>query len=291
MRPSLSLACLAIASTIGLAGCAIIVAPGEGDLQFRTAFSKDSVVGDGRLTTERRAVASATELDVSGPLHVDVRVGPAASLQVETDSNLLPLVRSEVSGNTLRVWVERGVRTNHALRVTYTVPQLSHIRASGSGRLNVGELNGGALTVTQAGSGATVLAGRVSNLNLQLTGSGSVNGHALQSGNANLHLTGSGSVIVGGVSAESLNIRLRGSGAILASGAAAHVNAQLTGSGGVNLMDLAGQRADLTTDGSGDITARVTQALVAQTSGSGRITVYGNPAQRQVTGKHVQVLN
>ena len=287
-RSLLTLACIA---SFSLAGCAIIVAPGDGDLEMRTVFSKDAVQGDGRLSSERRTIASLNELDMSGPVHVDVRVGQAPSLVVEADSNLLPLVRTEAAGNTLRVWVQGNVRTNNPIRVTYTVPQLAQIRATGSGRLAVTDLNGGALTVTKTGSGETMLGGRVGALNIKSTGSGNVNASGLQSGNTNLSLTGSGGVNVGRVSAEALNVKLHGSGDLQASGAAEQLNAQVTGSGGINLTGLASQRADLTTDGSGDITARVTQSLVAQTNGSGRITVYGNPAQRQVTGKRVQVLN
>ncbi len=290
MRPLLALTCIA-AAALTLAGCAIIVAPNDGDVQIRTMFSKTDVVGDGHLTLERRTVASLTDLDMSGPVQVEVRVGQAPSLQVEADANLLPLVRTETSGATLRVWVEGSVRTNNAIRVIYTVPQLSQIHATGSGRLTVNELNGGALMLTKTGSGASVLSGRVGNLNMQLTGSGDVNASALQSGNANLSLTGSGGIILGRVSADSLNVKVRGSGELQASGTATQINARVSGSGGVNLMGLTSQSADLSTDGSGDITAQVKQTLVAQSNGSGHITVYGNPPQRNVTGKHVQVLN
>ena len=286
MRPALALSCLAL---VALAGCAIIVSPN--DVQLRTAFSKADVVGDGRLATERRAVASLAELDMSGPVQVEVRVGPAPSLQVEADANLLALVRTDISATALRIWVDGGVRTDHAIRVLYTVPQLSQIRSTGSGRLVVSGLDGGALTLIKTGSGASELSGRVGNLNLQLTGSGDVNASALQCGNANLSLTGSGGLILGQVNAESLNVKVRGSGDLQASGAASQLNARLTGSGGVNLMGLASQRADLSTEGSGAITAQVKQALVAQTTGSGRITVYGNPAQRNITGKHVQIVD
>ena len=36
---------------------------------------------------------------------------------------------------------------------------------------------------------------------------------------------------------------------------------------------------------------RVTQSLVAYANGSGGVTVYGNPAQRSVSGKRVTVMN
>ena len=86
-------------------------------------------------------------------------------------------------------------------------------------------------------------------------------------------------------------MKVRGSGDVRASGAASQLNASVTGSGGASLKDVASLGADLSTAGSGDISARVAQTLVAQTTGSGRITVYGNPAQRSITGKRVEVLN
>lgn len=288
MRPLLALTLVAAAA---LAGCAIIVAPNDGDVSLHTVFSKDTVVGDGKLVVEQRAVAAGlTELDMSGPLQVEVRVGSTPSLQLEADSNLLPLIRTESNGTALRVWVQGSVRTNNGLRVIYTTPQLGQIRASGSGRLVASGFNGGALTLSKSGSGESQLSGKVGSLNMQLSGSGSVNASALQSGNANLELSGSGSLTMGEVRGDALNVKVRGSGALQASGAATNVNARVSGSGGVNLMAVASERADLATNGSGDISARAKQSLVAQTNGSGSITVYGDPAQRSISGKHVHVV-
>lgn len=287
MRTLLTLGCL-----VALTGCAIIVTPGDGsgDVHMRTVFSKDTVVGNGQITMERRAIGSLASLEMSGPVQMDVRVGPEPTLQVEADANLLPLIRTDISGGTLKVWIDGSVRTNHGVRVIYTTPQLTQIHSSGSGRLVVTDLNGAALTFSKTGSGDSQLSGRVAALNMQLSGSGSVNATALQSGNANLKLSGSGSLAMGQVSAEALNVNVRGSGEVQASGSATHLNAHVIGSGGANLMGLTSQRADLTTTGSGDISAQVKQSLVAQTNGSGRITVYGNPAQRNISGKHVQVV-
>ena len=286
MRKLLAISCLA-----ALSGCAIIVAPNDGDVRVKSVFSNDAVVGDGRVTSERRAVANLEGIDVSGSMHVDVRVGPQASLQVEADSNLLPLIRTEADGSNLRIWIEGSVRSNNGIRVVYTAPRLTQIRSNGSGRLVVGDLNGEPLALVKNGSGATQLSGRVSKLDMQLNGSGSIDASALQTGNANVSLSGSGRLSLGQVNAEAFNVQVRGSGDLQASGSAASLNARVHGSGGANLMGLTSQRADLSTNGSGDISALVKQALVANTFGSGRITVYGNPAQRNISGKHVQLMN
>jgi hypothetical protein len=66
-----------------------------------------------------------------------------------------------------------------------------------------------------------------------------------------------------------------------------HVN----GSGSADLSGLASENADLVTNGSGGITANVKQSLVAQSTGSGGVRVYGNPAQRSISGRSIQLLN
>jgi hypothetical protein len=203
MRLLLSAACL-----LALSGCAIIV-NGNDDVQVKSVFNSDAVVGDGHLAHERRAVGSVSALDVSGPLEVNVRVGPAPSLEVDADSNLLPLIRTEVSGGALRMWVAGNVRSNNSLRVTYTVPALTQVRASGSGRLTVSELNGAPLDFSKSGSGTAQLSGRVGRLDVQQSGSGQVNASALRTGDANLNLNGSGRMSLGQVQGGALTANVR----------------------------------------------------------------------------------
>jgi hypothetical protein len=286
MRTLLSLACVA-----ALGGCAIIVAPNDGDIRVHSAFSSNSVEGNGMPASDQRAVASLHALEVSGGMMVDVRVGPAPSLLVEADSNLLPLIRTEASGDTLRISSERALRSKNPIRVTYTVPSLTDLGASGSGMLTVSGLNGAPLAVRKSGSGATRVEGRVASLSVQSSGSGQLDASALHSASANLNLSGSGSMMVGQLRGDFANINVSGSGSMQAGGAVQSLTVRTSGSGSANLTGLASQQADLVSSGSGGITATVTQALIAKNGGSGGIRVYGNPAQRTVSGKSVQLLN
>jgi hypothetical protein len=281
---------LTVGCLLALSGCAIIVT-GNDDVQVKSVFSSDAVVGDGRIAHDTRQAGNVSAIDIRGPLEVNVRVGAAPSLDVEADSNLLPLIRTEVTGGVLRMWVEGNVRSSNSLRITYTLPTLSQVNASGSGRLTISELNGAPLNFSKNGSGSANLSGRVSRLDLQQAGSGQVNASALHSGDANLTLNGSGRMSIGQVQGSALTVNVHGSGSLQAGGIVSSLNAHVHGSGGADLTALASDQADLTTNGSGDITAMVKRTLVAQSNGSGRITVYGNPAQRNVSGKHVVVLN
>ena len=285
MRSLLTVGCL-----LALSGCAIIVT-GNDDVQVKSVFSSDAVVGNGQQANDSRAIAAASAIDVRGPLDVNLRVGTAPSLTVEADSNLLPMIRTEVIGGTLRMWVEGNVRSANGLRVTATMPALDQVTASGSGRLTISELNGASLAFTKSGSGTVNLSGRVGRLDFQHSGSGHVNASALNTGDANVNLNGSGRMSLGQVQGGALTVNVHGSGSLQAGGAVDSLTARVNGSGGVNLAALASEKADLVTNGSGDISARVKRTLVAQSNGSGTITVYGNPAQRDVSGKRVLLLN
>jgi hypothetical protein len=130
MRTLLAIACLA-----ALGGCAIVVAPGAA-----------ATTRSGRRSAARRSTATASPHATSAMWHrerpgrqrfdvVDVRVGPAPSLVVEADSNLLPLIRTEVRGDTLYIYAERSYRSRNPVHVIYTVPRLSDLRQNGSGRV------------------------------------------------------------------------------------------------------------------------------------------------------------
>jgi hypothetical protein len=285
MRSLITIACLA-----ALSGCAVIVA-GNDDVQVRSIFSSNAVVGNGTVAHDVRQVGVVSGLEVSGPLEVTVRVGPAPSLVVDADSNLLPLIRSEVSGGALRVWVEGSVRSANSIKVSYTTPSLTQLQTSGSGRLTVNDLNGEALQLSKSGSGSATLTGRVSNLDVRHSGSGEINANGVRSGSARVVQSGSGHTGLGPVQGNDLSVTVSGSGSVQASGVANAVSARTSGSGSVDLTNVASEQGDLSTSGSGSISATVKRSVIAQTSGSGRITVYGNPAQRQVIGKNITVLN
>jgi hypothetical protein len=287
MRTLTAIACLA-----ALGGCAIVVAPGaDGDYQVRTSLNSDLVDGNGVAGRDQRMVGTVNGLDVNGSIVVDVRVGQATSLVVEADSNLLPLVRTEVRGDTLNIRTDGSYRTRNPVHVIYTVPRLTDLHQNGSGRVNVQGLDGTPLTLRRNGSGAVSLSGQVASLDADSNGSGSVDAVNLQSASARLALTGSGRLQVGQVRGDYAIVNLNGSGQLRVSGAVRSLTARANGTGHLDLSKLSSDQADLSSSGSGGITANVRQSLVAQNGGSGGIRVYGNPGQRSVSGNHVQMLN
>jgi hypothetical protein len=297
-RSAIALATISAVITLAtVAGCAVIIIPEDGSVQYKS-LGGSGIQGNGQHVVERRdakvvaaaGIDSIDSIDINGPMEVEVRVGETPSLQVEGDSNLLPLLHTDVSGGTMRVWVEGNLRSSNPLRVVYTTARLRDIHTNGSGRLSVTGLNGGSLSLSQNGSRSVRLTGNVGRLEVRSNGSGSIDAAGLQSGSTLASSNGSGRLDLGRLQGESLSVDLRGSGGVNASGSVRDMNVRLFGSGSADLARLTCQSADLATYGSGSISAAVSQSLVANASGSGRVTVYGNPAQRSVSGKNVSVL-
>lgn len=283
---------IALASLAALTGCAIIVAPQDGgDMRFHTSWSSDTREGDGVAMRDVRAIAALPALDVSGSLPVEVRVGPAPSLVVEADSNLVPLIRTETRGDTLRIWSEQGLRSKTPLRIVYTTPRLTEVRASGATRVDVRGLDGAPLDVRKSGSASVSLAGRVGSLNARASGSGLIDAAELHSNSIDVTLSGSSRMRLGPVKGDVARTELSGSSSLDASGAVRSLSTRVSGSASADLAALTTQDADLGASGAGSIRATVKQSLFARTSGAGGIRVYGQPAQRSITGERVHLLD
>jgi hypothetical protein len=297
----------ALCSILAFSGCAIIIAPDGNDARFESAWSSNAIKGNGDISSDKRQVKGLPSLDIGGPIQVEVRIGTVASLEIIGDSNLLTYVRTETAtsgfnskllpkgdganDDVQKIWIDEKFSSSNPIRVVYTVPMLQNINATGSGRLTVNGLNGNAINFKNNGSRNVVLEGKVTQLDISSTGSGRINATGLTSMDAKARVQGSGSLNLGPVNGNELNVTLHGSGSINATGTVRNLVAQTHGSGSADLTSVRSQTADLASYGSGDVSAAVAQSIVAQASGSGHVTVYGNPAQRNVTGKRVSFIN
>lgn len=250
--------------------------------------------GNGATVHEVRTVARLTNLDVvnsaSADILVDVRVGGTPGLEVEADSNLIPLIHTDSNGDTLKIWTDRSLHSCHPVRITYTVPVLSKLSSQGSGDVRMQGLNGGAFEVANHGSMDTELIGRVGDLQLTEQGSGDIDATRLESGSVNVTVSGSGSVALGKVTGEQFKVLVRGSGDVSAAGNVRNLDLSVNGSGDVDLKSLQSESARLDTNGSGDIEVAVSRKIVARSNGSGEVTIHGNPAQRDVYGRNISMV-
>jgi len=156
-------------------------------------------------------------------------VGPAASVAVTTDDNILTNIVTTVEGQTLKIKTKHSYNTSLGVKVTITVPALNGVAVFGSGNIHVAGLKAGDLEARVTGSGDVVLKGVADRLNASITGSGDLRAGDLAAKNVQVAVTGSGDAAVRAT--EQLDAKVTGSGNVRYSGNPSQVRHKVTGSG------------------------------------------------------------
>ena len=130
----------------------------------------NAVNGSGVARTETRTVTAFSKIDLVGSPDVDVTVGPETSVSVTTDDNILPLIETTVSGDTLKIDSKGSFNTRIGPTVKITAPSLDGVTISGSGNISVTGLKGEVLEAHITGSGNITLTGDVDRLSAKITG-------------------------------------------------------------------------------------------------------------------------
>jgi hypothetical protein len=96
--------------------------------------NQEKVRGNGEVTSEDRAVAAFSGIQVCCSLVVEVRQGASQSVKVKAESNVLPYVETTVIGGRLEVGFKDNVnlKANEKIVVYVTVPELDYVSSSSS---------------------------------------------------------------------------------------------------------------------------------------------------------------
>lgn len=191
MRAYLLVALLG-AAILPLGGTYLIAA----DNNWTSVQHNDSpqITGSGRVIRQARQISAAQAVELSGAADVEVRVGPAPSLVVEADDNLLPLFTSEVRGGTLKLASKGSYRTRNTPRFFVTLPSINSLQTSGSGDAVVIDARSSSLALGLKGSGNIRASGSAGLLDASIHGSGNLDLRQLAAGDAKLAIYGSGEI-------------------------------------------------------------------------------------------------
>lgn len=209
------------------------------------------VAGSGKVITQSREVQGFLAISITVPAEVLIQQGPAETVRIEAEDNLLPQLSTEVDQGTLVIkntvtsWNER-VSASKPVRITITVKDLNKLELSSAGDVRIEKLNTQALSITVSGAGSLTIE--------QLT-------------------------------TPQLDLRLSGAGSITASGEAADLQLSISGVGSFDGANLLSKTANTNISGAGGATVHPSDELIARISGTGSIDYYGNPKlTRHVSG-------
>ena len=200
-----------------------------------TSGNADRIVGDGQPASQTRPIGPVSAVNADGAFTVTVKNGPVPGLVVETDKNLLPIVKTDVSAGRLDIYTDRSYSVDGRIAVTVTSPNVTEIRASGSNQITGEGLSGENFSISLSGSNNAVLAGNVSNLTAQLSGANRLSAQQLNAGAAVVKLNGSGTAAV--TARQRIAAEISGAGTISVSGNPKERSTEVNGAGKIRFVE------------------------------------------------------
>ena len=194
-----------------------------------TSCNWHRIRGNGSVKTEKRDVAAFEAITCDGGYEVQIDCQEKQSLAIETDENLLPLVKTEVHNNTLHVYTKGILFPTNRIRIAVSVPNISEFTSNGSTDGDINNINNSALDIGIHGSGKLHLDGKSGTVNINTTGSSKIDATSLVSENSEIQINGSGNIQV--YATNSIDVQINGSGTVKYRGEPKSVNQQINGSG------------------------------------------------------------
>jgi hypothetical protein len=199
-----------------------------------TSTDSGRVVGDGQRASEARSIGAVSAINADGAFMVTVKVGTPPGLTIETDKNLLPIVKTDVSNGRLDIYADRSYSVDGRINVTVTTPDVAEISASGSNHVNGEGLTGANLSISLNGSNNAVLAGNVSAVMVQMSGANHLSAQRLIADSANVTVSGSGNATVD--ARQQLVAEISGAGSITIYGNPKQRRTQVNGAGRISFV-------------------------------------------------------
>lgn len=197
------------------------------------------IEGSGIVQTEFRRMAYFNKIELYFPAEVIIRQGNTKDIEITAESNIIDLVYSRVSGNTLILDDNGRLRSSHNVKIYVQVPDINAIFVSGSGRV--------------------------------------ISDNKIFSKNMNLRLSGSGLIDVALDVKNDLVADLSGSGLIFMEGDTYNGIYDVSGSGKIESFGMHADNSDIIIRGSGRCETTALSNLGVTISGSGSVWFRGNP--------------
>ena len=206
------------------------------------AFSCTAPLLSGETVKEIRNVGQFSAISLTISADVFLTQGSVQKIEIEGDKNSLTEIETTVNGETLKICTRDMFHGNIGkVSVYITVPGINALSVSGSGDIAAGS----AIATDE--------------LDLNVSGSGSIRFSELSAREVSATITGSGNIDVSAGKAQS------------------ELDVEITGSGSISAEGFSVPEADVTITGSGSARVWVEKELETNITGSGNVAYKGNP--------------
>jgi hypothetical protein len=126
--------------------------------------------GAGPVKSETREAKAFTKIDVSGGINVNLSIGPLKPLEVSAQENILPLIATDVEGDTLRIHSTGSYTSSATVLVTIVTPSLSAVTSSGGSAMTIEGLQADTFDLNMSGGSGVTAKGTVKTVTIEASG-------------------------------------------------------------------------------------------------------------------------
>ncbi|MFL6373152.1 MAG: head GIN domain-containing protein [Pyrinomonadaceae bacterium] len=153
-------------------------------------FSFGGVKGSGNVITQDRSLSGFHAIEVSNSIQVDVTAQKDFGVAVETDDNIQPLIRTEVSGGVLRISCDKHISTSSPIRVRVSAPDIDKLEVSGASTVALADIKNAAVSIDLSGASRVRLDGETSQLKADASGASKIDAQNLTAENGTISTSG-----------------------------------------------------------------------------------------------------
>lgn len=191
-----------------------------------------AVQGSGTPKTETRNVSGFDKVEASGAVNVEIAAQKGFSVSVETDDNLLQNIKTEVSGDTLKIYSEDGISPKTQINVKISMPDIIGLQISGASSANVSNVKPDLIELKASGASKIKIDGEAIRLTADASGASKIDAENLKAEDAFIDASGASSAIV--FATEELNADASGASKITYVGEPKRIKQDASGASSIN---------------------------------------------------------
>jgi hypothetical protein len=192
----------------------------------------EGVKGSGTSKTEQRNVTGFRAIEASGAVNLEVDAQKDFSVTVEADDNLLQYIKTEVSGDTLKIYSEGKISPTTKFNVKISMPALDGLDVSGASDAKIMNVKADSLELKASGASDVIINGEAKELKANASGASEINAENLRAENADVDASGASSATVSAT--NELNVEASGASKISYTGDPNNVKQNSSGASSIN---------------------------------------------------------
>jgi hypothetical protein len=190
------------------------------------------IKGSGTSKTEQRNVSGFREIEAGGAVNLEVDAGNEFSVTVEADDNLLQYIKTEVNGNSLKIYSEGKISPTAKLNVKISMPALEGLDISGASDAKVVNVKADSFELKASGASEITINGEANDLKAEASGASEINAENLRAENATVDASGASSAIVS--ANDTLDVEASGASKIYYTGEPKNIKQNASGASSIN---------------------------------------------------------